>query len=193
MNKSGPATSSLSTDPLWRPITINAIVTQGGDSLDIWNLRLELECKLRQELRTCLGRFRIGCWIRQALRCLLNPPLFHSILDGTLGPLFRILNLWGGETLFGPLCPTPFYSTNRLDVWLQLGPYINDVSQSFRIFDPFLSPFQYQLHATFLPLVRIWLTPLTSQSDIIYVWPLTLEWPGRCSRLDILQFVGMCV
>ena len=28
---------------------------QGCNSIDIWNLRLELGCKLRQGLRTCLG------------------------------------------------------------------------------------------------------------------------------------------
>ena len=49
---------------------------QGCNSKDIWNLRLELGRKLRQMLRTRLGRRRIGRWLnrglRPSLKCLLN-------------------------------------------------------------------------------------------------------------------------
>ena len=48
----------------------------GCNSIDIWNLRLELGRKLRQGLRTRLGRRRIERWLRHGLRpslkCLLN-------------------------------------------------------------------------------------------------------------------------
>ena len=40
----------------------------GSNSIDIWNLRLELRRKLRQGLRTRLGRRRVGKWLRRGLR-----------------------------------------------------------------------------------------------------------------------------
>ena len=37
---------------------------QGGNLIDIWNLRLELRLKLRQGLRTHLGNRLIRHWVR---------------------------------------------------------------------------------------------------------------------------------
>ena len=45
----------------------------GHNSIDIWNLRLEIRCNLRQGLRTCLGRRRIGRRLRLGLRRRLGP------------------------------------------------------------------------------------------------------------------------
>ena len=51
-------------------------VALGCNSIDIWNLRLELGRKLRQWLRKRLGRQPIERWLRRGLRlslkCLLN-------------------------------------------------------------------------------------------------------------------------
>ena len=45
-----------------------AMGTQGCNSIDIWNLRLELGRKLRQGVRTLIGRRRMGRWLRRKLR-----------------------------------------------------------------------------------------------------------------------------
>ena len=47
----------------------------GCNSIDIWNLRLELRRKLRQGLRTRLGRHRIGRRLRLGLRLGLRPSI----------------------------------------------------------------------------------------------------------------------
>ena len=53
-----------------------SLFTLGCNSIDIWNLRLELGRKLRQGLRTRLGRCQIGpclwCSLRPSLKYLLN-------------------------------------------------------------------------------------------------------------------------
>ena len=60
---------------VWERHAIQLLMSadQGCNSKDIWNLRIEIRRNLRQGLRTCLGRRRIGQWLRRGLRCGLRP------------------------------------------------------------------------------------------------------------------------